>query len=460
MVTSNDGKGVGVTKVSIIGLGKLGSPMAACFASKGFTVVGVDLNQAFVDAVNEGRPPVFEPELAERISAGRENLSATTDAVSAVAATDATFVIVPTPSDEDGRFSLRYVIPACEAVGEALRDKDGYHLVVITSTVMPGSIDGEIVAALERSSGKRCGADFGLCYSPEFIALGSVIRDFLNPDFLLVGESDERAGDALAQIYARVCDNDAPIARMNFVNAELAKISVNTFVTTKIAYANMLARICEQLPGADVDVVTDAIGLDTRIGRKYLRGAISYGGPCFPRDTVAFAALAHSLDAPAFVAEATDRLNRDGISRLADLAEAQLPEGGVAAVLGLSYKPNTDVVEESPGLLLAEELAARGIEVFAYDPAANANASRVLADSVRLVPTLGEAIEPADVVVLATPWHEFAALDPAVVERTPRRVVIDCWRALQRDQFEEVADYIELGKGVVRERVSHASRLI
>jgi UDPglucose 6-dehydrogenase len=199
-----------------------------------------------------------------------------------------------------------------------------------------------------------------MCYNPEFIALGSVIRDFLNPDFVLIGESDERSGQVLEGIYRQVCENDPPIVRMNFINAELTKLAVNTFVTTKISFANMLARICERLPGADVDVVTRALGLDSRIGAKYLKGAVSYGGPCFPRDNLALIATARKVGAPADIAEATDRFNRWQVGWLADLVWAYLPEGGVVGILGLAYKPNTDVVEESVGLLLAGELGARG----------------------------------------------------------------------------------------------------
>ena len=321
---------------------------------------------------------------------------------------------------------------------------------------MPGATGSAVREALEQASGKRCGEGFGLCYSPEFIALGSVIRDFLNPDFLLVGESDERAGAMLEDVYQRALDGNAPVARMNFVNAELAKLSVNTFVTTKIAYANMLARICERLPDADVDVVTDAIGLDTRIGRKYLRGSVSYGGPCFPRDNVALATLARDLGAPAFVAEATDTANRDGISRLADLVEAHLPESGVAAILGLSYKPNTDVVDESPGVLLVAELASRGIDVVGYDPAANANAARMLDGAGRLADSLDEAVVGADAIVIATAWDEFKGLDPSALEREGRRrVVIDCWRVLERERFANAVDYVVLGKGALsREAVA------
>lgn len=442
--------------LTVVGLGKLGSPMVACLASKGFDVIGVDVDEGKVAAIGEGRAPVFEPQLDELLSANRDRIDATTDLGDAVSRSDMTFIVVATPSDTEGGFSLKWVAPACETIGAALAEKDGFHTVVLTSTVMPGATEREVVPVLERASGKRCGVDFGVCYSPEFIALGSVIRDFLNPDFLLVGESDERAGAMLEGLYRKVVDTDAPVARMTFVNAELAKLSVNTFVTTKIAYANMLARMCERLPGADVDVVTDAIGLDTRIGRKYLRGAISYGGPCFPRDNVALATLARTLGAPAFVAEATDSANRDGIERLADLAEQHLPKGGTVAVLGLSYKPNTDVIDESPGLLLAGTLAARGVDVVAYDPAAGPNAERSLAGSARIAEDIDTAIAGADAVVIATAWDEFKQLRPEQLARDGRpRVVIDCWRILPRDEFEPAVDYVELGKGdLMLERVT------
>jgi UDPglucose 6-dehydrogenase len=436
--------------ITVVGLGKLGSPMVACLASKGFHVIGVDVDEQKVAAVADGRAPVFEPGLDTLLSAHRERITATTDLHDAVLRSDMTFVVVATPSDDEGGFSLKWALPACEVIGRALAEKDGFHTVVLTSTVMPGSTGGQIRPALEQASGKRCGKDFGLCYSPEFIALGSVIQDFLHPDFLLVGESDERAGAALESVYQRTVENGAPVARMNFVNAELAKLSVNTFVTTKIAYANMLARICERLPDADVDVVTDAIGLDTRIGRKYLRGTISYGGPCFPRDNVALATLARMIGAPALVAEATDAANRDGIKRLADLVEARLPEGGTAAVLGLSYKPNTDVVEESPGLLLVRELASRGVDVVAHDPAASGNAARALDGAGRLSDSLDEAVAGADTVVIATAWDEYRGIKPSQLERKGNpRVVIDCWRVLERERFEHAVDYVVLGKGAL-----------
>jgi len=440
-------------RLSIVGLGKLGAPLAAVMAEKGNTVIGVDVSQAAVNAVNGGSAPVDEPGLGELIGNNRERLSATTDFQQAVADTEVTFIIVPTPSEADGVFSLRYVLEAAELIGQALRRKSSYHVVALSSTVMPGSTGGRLLEALEKSSGKRCGSDFGLCYNPEFVALGSVIRDMLHPDMILIGESDRRSGDILEQLYRSVCESRPSIARMNFVNAELTKLSVNTFVTTKISYANMLAQVCEMLPGADVDVVTAAIGSDSRIGRKYLTGALGYGGPCFPRDNVAFAALARQQGVPATLAEATDTLNRRQAPRLAEMILARLPAGGTVGIAGLSYKPETSVVEESQGMALAKYLLSKGAAVVVYDPLAMDNARPLLAGKVTFADSLEECVSKADVLAITTAWNQFKSIRPSGLNRSNGRpTVIDCWRLLPRQKFEAVANYVTLGLGVERQR--------
>jgi UDPglucose 6-dehydrogenase len=432
-------------KISIIGLGKLGAPMAAVMAHKGHIVVGVDVNAAYVAAIQQGLAPLRETGLEEMIQANRERLSATTDYEQAVLETDATFIIVPTPSNPDGRFSLRNVMLAAEKIGAALRKKQSWHLVVLSSTVMPGSTGGELLPALEAYSGKKCPEEFGLCYNPEFIALGSVIRDMLNPDMILIGESDERSGEILERLYTGVCDSNPHIRRMNHVNAELTKISVNTFVTTKISYANMLAQVCETLPGADVDVVTSAIGCDSRIGQKYLKGALGYGGPCFPRDNLAFSALARGNGVPPILAEATHQLNQSQAPRLAKWILARLPEGGTVGVMGLSYKPNTEVIEESQGLALARHLLSVGVPVVVYDPAAMENARPQLVGKVTFAASAADCARQADVLAITTPWAEFRDLSPTDFKQ--HGTVLDCWRLLDKDAVGAVADYVALGFG-------------
>jgi UDPglucose 6-dehydrogenase len=435
-------------RVNVVGLGKLGAPLAAVAASRGFDVIGLDVNKVLVDAMNAGHMPIVEPQLNELIAANKQRLKATMDADEAIQNSDASFVIVPTPSGSDGFFSNRFVLQAMETLGKALRKKTGYHVVVITSTVMPGSTETVIKDALEKASGRKIGPDLGLCYNPEFIALGSVVRDMLFPDSILIGESDSKAGDMLQTIYLQMCETKPPVQRMNWISAELTKISVNTYVTTKISYANMLADICDRLPGADVDVVTKALGADTRIGAKYLKGAMGYGGPCFPRDNVAFAALARKIGARADVAEATDRINNHQVDRLSDLVAKFAKAGTKIAIIGMSYKPQTPVVEESHSVKLAARLADAGYIVTVHDPLAQDAALVALGEKVIGASSLEQAVRECDLLIVGTGWPEYKAIDPAWAKRSgPRLTVLDLWRTLPADKFNDVADMIYLGYG-------------
>lgn len=443
-------------RVAVVGLGKLGAPLAAVLASKDNEVLGIDVNPDAVQLLNEGRAPVEEPGLQELLSASQARLSATTD-LSAAAGAEVSILLVPTPSNERGAFTNDYLLAALEEIGRALAEADGYHVVVVSSTVMPGSCEIEVGPALERASGRRVGETLGLCYSPEFIALGSVIRDMLEPDMVLIGESDPRAGDVLERLCAGVCENDPPFRRMSLVNAELTKIAVNTYVTMKISYANALADMCERLPDADVEIVTEALGLDTRIGRKYLQGAIAYGGPCFPRDNKAFAVLARDLGAEPLLAEATDAVNVAQTDRLARIVESRLQPGMSVGILGLAYKPDTGVVEESPGVALARLLGEAGYEVHVYDPVSTEAAVRALDGLARGSQSVADLLERSDVTVIATPWPEFAELPLEVFEREGRRpVVIDCWRLLSEETYGETVDIVRLGRSLETSSLSVA----
>lgn len=339
-----------IENVSIIGCGKLGAPMGAALASKGFQVLLCDSDKAKVDAINAGQAPVQETDLQSLITAHRNSIRATTSIEEAVRFADITFVVTATPSSPDGRFSLEFILPVCEQIGRTLskplRGKPAWHPVVITSTVMPGDTWGPIRETLEKYSGRTCGESFGLAYNPEFIALGSVLHDFLNPDFVLLGASDPLTEARISSIYEKI--SDAPIARMSIPNAEVTKLAVNNFLCMKISYGNMLSRICQNIPGADCDVVSAAIGLDSRIGKKLLKGGTSYGGPCLPRDTRAMATLGASL--PIVI----DSFNRANHTWLADFVRKHAK--GPIAILGMNYKVGTSETTESAGGFLHNEL--------------------------------------------------------------------------------------------------------
>ncbi len=408
--------------------------MAAVFARHGFTTVGLDVDPRLVAAMNEGRAPVQEPGLQDAIDSGRANLRATLDYDDAIPGSGAIFVIVPTPSADDHTFSNQFLTDAMIRIGAALRRSDRYHLVVITSTVMPGST-AALAAVLEAASGRTVGAELGLCYSPEFIALGSVIDNMERPDMVLIGQSDDRAGALLADIYRRTTVSSPEVHRMNFVNAEICKIALNTYITTKISYANMIAELCDHVPDADADVVTAALGADSRIGKKYLRGATAYGGPCFPRDNRAFVAFARGLGVNCDLPLATDSVNGHQVPRSVRLVEKHAAPGGRIAILGMSYKPHTAVIEGSHGIGLAMVLAHKGYKVTVTDPQAMELARRVLGETVAYADSADQALATADVALIMTPWPAFSTAFPLARSLT----VIDPWRVLQgRDAGDAV----------------------
>jgi UDPglucose 6-dehydrogenase len=301
---------------------------------------------------------------------------------------------------------------------------------------------------LEEAAGRRCGADLGLCYNPEFIALGSVVHDFLHPDLVLIGQSDPWAGAAVADVYRRTCADAPEIVPMSFASAELAKVGLNAFVTTKISFANMLVELCEELPGADADDVCRALGRDRRIGARALRGGLGYGGPCFPRDSVALAALARALGRPAAIPEAVDRVNHGVVERVLAHVTRAVPAGGRAAVLGIAYKAGTPIVECSHALAIARGLAAAGIAVIVHDGMAAVAARPALGEAVAWADTPAACVAEADVAVLASSDAGLAAaLVAALRDRTRPLTVVDCWRLLDDGDLPPSVRRVALGVG-------------
>jgi UDPglucose 6-dehydrogenase len=428
-------------RVSVLGLGKLGSPIAAVFASAGHEVLGCDINESFVEAINLRRAPVEETGLQKLLHELPEGqLRATTDPEMAAAWGDISFMVVPTPSDETGRFSNKYIADLCIDVGRGLSRRTPIRedpLVVLVSTVMPGTMERVVIPALEKHSGRKCGEDFSVAYNPEFIALGSVTEDLRRPDFVLVGAWDSQSAMALREFYMLTyrqlhgsLSEVPPICLNSLVNAEIAKLALNCYVTTKISYANMLGDLCEKIPGADATEVCSIIGHDRRIGHHYLKPATAFGGPCFPRDTRALIAAARDCDVSAPLCRATEAVNDSRHWRLANQILAYQPKR--IAILGLSYKPDTAVIDESAAMYLM--LALRGaddrVELVAYDPAVPDQQC-----------TLEECLKGASVVVIMTAWDEFKGLS-----FSGATVVFDMWRVLDLEKQGEFVTVVYPGQ--------------
>lgn len=445
--------------VAVFGLGKLGLPLVAALASKGHKVIGTDKDEQRVsdvhdyykgshEGLDEDYVPVTEPGVASALVDNFERVEFTKDSETAVVLSDVVFVVVPTPSKLTGEFSTEHVTETAETIGNAMRDETRYILIVLVSTVMLGDT-AKFVAALEKHSGRLCGDSFGVCYNPEFVALGSVLHDLLNPDFVLIGESNEKAGSILEDLYRSLQPRTRhpvwPIRRMNFANAEIAKLALNCYITMKISYANLLGNLCEEIPGANAHVVTDAIGLDCRVGKAYLKPATAYGGPCFPRDVKAFNTLAESISPElSDLFRSVQYQNEAQTGKLVDLVEEYSSQEAKVAVLGLAYKPGTHVTEESVGLDLIRLLQNRGREVVAWDPMVTKTGIALELDEALLADSLEDCVKDVDVVIVTTPCEEFEKI-PIPLYQSDLAIVIDPWGIVE---WSDSCGFVHIRPGI------------
>ena len=410
-------------KIAMIGAGYVGLVSGACFSDFGWDVACVEKEADRVARLNEGEMPIYEPGLERlveaNIHAGR--LSFTTDLAAAVAAAEAVFIAVGTPSRRgDGHADLTYVFDAAREIAGAL---DGYTVVVTKSTVPVGT--GRKVAEIIREV--RPDADFDQVSNPEFLREGSAIDDFKRPDRVVIGTGSERAREAMRQLYRPLFLRETPMVFTTPETSELIKYAANCFLATKITFINEIADLCEKV-GADVQDVASAIGLDGRIGGKFLHAGPGYGGSCFPKDARALISTARGVGAPVSIVETVDAVNEARKSHMADKIIAACGgsvAGKTIAVLGVTFKPNTDDVRDAASLTIIPRLQAEGAQISAFDPAGETEAQAVLS-GVNWCGDAYKAMRGADAMVIITEWNEFRALDFGRVRRTLRApVVID-----------------------------------
>jgi UDPglucose 6-dehydrogenase len=433
--------------ISVFGLGKVGLVLAGCLAECGHQVVGVDQDKVAAEEIARGRPRNSEPGISEQVQhcLGR-TLRVGGDAEEAILESDLTFVVVPTPSNALGGFSLRYVVRACQEIGEALRKKSEYHVVSIVSTMLPGSSQYVVMPLLASASRRNIGRDLGYCYNPAFIALGEVAKGFVQPDYVLIGESDATAGDRVLAAHQGMLRNRAPIARMNPTEAEITKIASNTHETMRVSFANMLFSLCTEIPNTNVDCITGALA--HRMGKRFFRGAIPYGGPCWPRDNVALAVFMDAVGVPSTMPRTVDLFNCEhGKYILRKILEISR-RGETVGLLGLAYKPGTAVIEHAFGVDLAGWLSAEGRSVIAWDPLAVSQAREVLGKNVQYAESGGDCIRQSKVVVIVNADPEFSALDWSLVGDG---VVVDCWRCLAAEHIALIRNYRPLGQGLAKD---------
>jgi UDPglucose 6-dehydrogenase len=408
-------------RIAMIGTGYVGLVSGACFSQFGIDVTCVDLDERKIASLKRGEIPIYEPGLDELVDANAKanRLTFTTNLAEGVAGADAVFIAVGTPSRRgDGHADLTYVYAAAKQIAEAI---DGYTVVVTKSTVPVGT--GREVERIIRET--RPDAEFDVVSNPEFLREGSAIEDFMRPDRVVIGTLSERAQEVMRALYRPLSLIETPILFTKRETAELVKYATNAFLATKITFINEIADLCERV-GADVHDVARGIGLDGRIGRKFLHPGPGYGGSCFPKDTLALVRTAQEHGAEMRIVDSVVGVNAARKKKMADRVVAACNgdvKGKTIAVLGTTFKPNTDDMRESPSLDIIPSLQAQGARVKAYDPAGMAEAKKLLSGVEWCQDAYG-AIEGADAIVLVTEWNEFRSLDLERVKSLMKRPVM------------------------------------
>ena len=426
-------------RLSIFGLGYVGCVSAACFARDGQQVIGVDINRVKVDIINSGRSPIVEPGIEHLIKQGvaSGSLQATTDVRRAVHSSDISLVCVGTPGNHNGSLDLSYVERVCQQIGEAIKSKPGSHIVVMRSTMLPGSIEEKVVPTLETFSAKRRGPDFTVAINPEFLREGSSISDFANPPFTLIGADDEDTAAQLRRLYAHI---DAPVITMGIKEAEMVKYACNCFHALKITFANEIGSICKAMK-VDSHKVMDALCRDTKLNLSpyYLKPGFAFGGSCLPKDLRAITYKAKQMDVDAVMLNSILASNRLQVERAVDMV---LSTGRKhVGVLGLSFKTGTDDLRESPMVNLIETLIGKGLKLSIYDRDVElarlfgANREYIEREiphiSQLMSAELDEVIERSEVIVIGKKEEEFHALSEKL---NNGRVIIDLVRLLEVEE--------------------------
>ncbi len=431
--------------VSIFGLGYVGSVTAACLAAKGHSVTGVDLSASKVAALNAGRSPVVEPDVTELVEQAHKasRLRATTDPAEAVMQTDITFLCVGTPSLRSGKLDLGHVEPVCREIGQVLKHKNAFHLVVLRSTVLPGTAENIVIPVLEQTSGKRMGEDFGACVNPEFMREGTAVSDFLEPAMTIIGAAETSHAARLRELYAWV---PGRILETSFRSAEMVKYVCNTWHALKVAFANEVGALAKALH-VDAEDVTEIFTTDNKlnISASYLKPGFAFGGSCLPKDVRALGYRAKELDLrlPLFesIMPSNDEHLRRAIEMVLDTGKKNI------AVLGLSFKPATDDLRESPQVQLVKHLLGEGCNLKIWDE--NVSFGRLIGSNrdyiERTIPHIGSLLEndlgqilrDADVVVIGT---RGVACDELQKHLRPDHVVVDLVN-LEKARRPAVANY-------------------
>ena len=440
---------MGTVKISVIGCGFVGLCLAAYCAGKGSKVIVVDIDNEKIKKLKSGKPIFYEKDLEPLIknSIGKA-LYPTTDIKSAIKNSDLTFLTVGTPSNSDGSINLKFIKDAAKEIGKILKEKTAFHTVVVKSTVIPTTTNKIIKPILEKYSLKKSGIDFGLVVNPEFLREGSAIFDTKYPHLIVLGSNEDRSLEILESFYKLVYGKELPeIIRTTPENAELIKYANNSFLATKISFINTIANLCQKIPGTDVGIIAEAIGLDPRISPLFLRAGPGYGGSCFPKDVNALINFSKDLGYVPQLIVATHEVNQLQALKIIEMIKLHVGElgGKTISVLGLAFKSNTDDIRESVSINLINLLLKENAIVSAHDPMAIKNAKKIFEKNVNFYEDVSECLKNSNCCVIMTDWEQYKTIDMKLIKMMTNQIIIDARRILEGRKFDSGVKLVILG---------------
>ena len=433
-------------KVSVIGTGYVGLVSGVCLAEKGHDVVCIDVDKEKIEKINNGIPPIYERNLEELLRKNINlNLKADTDLFKAVMETEISLIAVGTPFNGD-KIDLSYIEMVSGDIGKALKEKKAYHMVVVKSTVVPGTTDEVVLPILEKFSGKRAGIDFGIGMNPEFLREGEAVQDFMSPDRIVMGAIDKKALGFIEELYQPF--NNVDKLRTNNKTAEMIKYTSNSLLATMISFSNEIANLCAVIGDIDVVDVMKGVHMDKRLspimpsGKRitpsfttYIEAGCGFGGSCFPKDVKALIAHGKKKGRSMQLLDAVIQVNQEQPQQVIHVLNKHFPslKGIRIAILGLAFKPGTTDMRESPAIPIIKELLAKGAKIKAYDPVASAEAQKIFTDhKVQYCDTLHQTIDNVQAVVLLTRWDEFTKIPSLLADLETQPLFVDGRRMLDK----------------------------
>ena len=437
-------------RIAIVGGGYVGLVSGACLAAHGHEIVIVESDPNKVKLINQGNCPIFEAGLPELLTKTvGKSLKATDRIEDAIAVSEASFIAVGTPFDGDS-IDLTQIEQAARDIGGALKNSSSYHLVVVKSTVVPGTTDNTVATLLEQTSGKKLGVDFGLGMNPEFLKEGTAVEDFMTPDRIVLGGNDTKAQDKLAQIYDCFANTDK--VRVNNTTAEMIKYASNSLLATLISFSNEIGNLCKALPDTDVTSVLAGVCLDKRLSpimpsgeritpeiTSYLAAGCGFGGSCFPKDVNALRKFSAQQGVGSTVLDAVIDTNKKQPEQFVQLLNESMPDltGKTVAILGLAFKPGTDDTRESPAISVIQQLLNTNAKLVVYDPIVDSLPPEIASSEISMAKNLKDATSQADAVLLVTAWEEFHGLADVLNAQNKQPLVVDGRRMLNPADFDQ-----------------------